>query len=173
MNTINFEIIYQKSSEMLADYLSKNVVNSIQIEDGQMEKTHDLEDWISDIKKWMLNGTQVNNANVKKYLNYYWANRFFIEDNLLLVRIQYRGEPYGVWYLGKQILGTSCNHVCMINCFQQSDFTNGVLKDSNIGKVILFVAYWSLKFLVPYWNWKLPMAYWNLKLTIAYLQIRN
>ena len=92
MNTIDFEIIYQKSSEMLADYLSQNVIDSLQIEDGQMEKTHDLEDWIFDIKKWMLNGTQVNNANVKKHLNYYWANRFFIyysvfQDHLVKTRL--------------------------------------------------------------------------------------
>jgi hypothetical protein len=93
MSTYDFEIIYQKGSEMLADYLSQNVVNSIQIEDGQMEKDQDAEEWISDIKKWMLNGTQANNANAKRYLNYYWANRFFIQDNLLWVRIQNRGEP--------------------------------------------------------------------------------
>jgi hypothetical protein len=93
MNTYDFEIIYQKGSEMPADYLSQNIVDSIQIEDGQMEKAQDAEEWISDIKKWMLNGTQVNNANAKRYLNYYWANRFFIEDNLLWVRIRYRGEP--------------------------------------------------------------------------------
>jgi hypothetical protein len=34
MNTYDFEIIYQKGSEMPADYLSQNVVDSIQIEDG-------------------------------------------------------------------------------------------------------------------------------------------
>jgi recombinational DNA repair protein RecR len=55
MNTYNFEIIYQKGSEMPADYLSQNVVESIQIEDGQMEKAQDTEEWISDIKNWMLN----------------------------------------------------------------------------------------------------------------------
>ncbi len=47
---------------MPADYLSRNVVDSIQIEDGQMEKAQDAEEWISDIKKWMLNGIPVNNA---------------------------------------------------------------------------------------------------------------
>ena len=62
---------------MPADYLSRNVVDSIQIEDGQIEKAQDAEEWISDIKKWMLNGVPVNNAKAKSYLNYYWANRFF------------------------------------------------------------------------------------------------
>jgi hypothetical protein len=96
MNTYDFEIIYQKGSEMPADYLSRNVVDSIQIRDGQMEKAQDAKEWISEIKKWMLNGTLVINANAKRYLNYYWANRFFIEDNLLWVRIQYRGESLRV-----------------------------------------------------------------------------
>jgi hypothetical protein len=93
LNTYDFEIIYQKGNEMPADNLSTNVVDSIQIEDGQMGKAQDTKEWISDIKKWILNGTPVNNANAKIYLNYYWANRFFIEDDLLWVRIQYRGEP--------------------------------------------------------------------------------
>jgi hypothetical protein len=71
MNTYDFEIIYQKGSEMPADYLSRNVVNSIQIEDGQMEKAQDAEEWISDIKKWMHNVVPVNNAKAKSYFKYY------------------------------------------------------------------------------------------------------
>jgi hypothetical protein len=51
MNTYDFEIIYQKSSEIPADYLNRNVVDSIQIEDGQMEKAQDAKEWISNIKK--------------------------------------------------------------------------------------------------------------------------
>jgi hypothetical protein len=47
----------------------------------------------------MVNGTQINNANAKKYLNYYWANRFFIKDNLLWVRIQYIKESSRVCVL--------------------------------------------------------------------------
>ena len=79
LGTIHFKIIYQKGSEKPADYLSQNVVNSIQIEDGQMEKAQDSEEWISDIKKWMLNGVPVFNKNAKRYLNYYWANRLLLE----------------------------------------------------------------------------------------------
>ncbi len=59
MNTYDFEIIYQKGSEIPADYLSRNVVDSIQIEDWQMEKAQDAKEWIADIKKWMLNGPQL------------------------------------------------------------------------------------------------------------------
>jgi hypothetical protein len=83
LGTIHFKIIYQKGSEIPADYLSQNVVNSIQIEDGQMEKAQDSEEWISDIKKWMLNSVPAHNENAKQYLNYYWANRLLLEDNLL------------------------------------------------------------------------------------------
>jgi len=36
MNTYEFEIIYQKGSEMPAGFLSWNVVYSIQIKDRQM-----------------------------------------------------------------------------------------------------------------------------------------
>ncbi len=35
-----------------------------------MKKAQNEEEWISDVKKWMLSGTQVNNANAKKYFIY-------------------------------------------------------------------------------------------------------
>jgi hypothetical protein len=78
---------------MPANYLNWNFVDSIKIGDRQMKKAQNEEEWISDVKKWMLSGTQVNNANAKKYFIYNWANTFFSKDNLLWVRIPYRGEP--------------------------------------------------------------------------------
>jgi hypothetical protein len=78
-----------------------------------MEKAQDTEEWVSDIKKWMLSETQVNNANAKEYLNYYWANKFFIEDNLLRVRIQYRGKPSRVCVV---LPSTKINRVNTFQC---------------------------------------------------------
>jgi hypothetical protein len=52
MMTFNFDIIYQKGSEMPADFLSQNVVYAIKVnlnvglERDEMEKTQDQEDWI-------------------------------------------------------------------------------------------------------------------------------
>jgi hypothetical protein len=96
VKTYDLEIIYQKGSEMPADNLSCNVVDSIRIKYGHMEKAQDAKELLSNNKKWMLNRTQVNSANAKRYLNYYWANIFFIKDNHLWVRTQYKGEPLGV-----------------------------------------------------------------------------
>lgn len=64
--------------------------------DGHKEKAQDPEEWISDINKWMLNGTQVSNIKAKTYLNYYWANRSFLEYNLFWVGLQYWGEQLRV-----------------------------------------------------------------------------
>jgi hypothetical protein len=68
----------------------------------------------------MLNGTKVNNANAKKYSNYYLANSFFIQDNLLWVRVQLRGK---------------LSRVCVV---LPSTKINRVLKD---GHGTLFIAH--------------------------------
>ena len=62
----NFEIIYQKGSEMPADFLSWNVVsqlrqkhiNSLQFENQDFELEQDKEPWIKEIKDWMMTGSE-------------------------------------------------------------------------------------------------------------------
>ena len=95
MLEFDFEIIYQKGSEMPADFLSRNVVDMISAisDDEEMEKLQNEETWIKEIKAFMLNNTPIQDHKAKLCMNYYWANRFFIENNLLWVRFQYRGEP--------------------------------------------------------------------------------
>ena len=98
LNYNNCKIIYQKVSEMSADYyLSQNVIYSIRIEygwtQGKSSRPRRVNLWR---KKWMLNGTQVSNIKAKTYLNYYWANRSFLEYNLFWVGLQYWGEQLRV-----------------------------------------------------------------------------
>jgi hypothetical protein len=97
----NFEIIYQKGSEMPADFLSRNVisqlrqkrVNSLQFETQDFELEQDKEPWIKEIKDWMMTGSECKTPTAISYMKNYWNNRFFIEDDLLWVRIKIRGEP--------------------------------------------------------------------------------
>jgi len=77
---------------MAADFLSRNVVEMIQVDD-QLEKEQQNEEWIKQIKAWMLNGTECTDSTAKFLMKHYWANNIFIEDNVLWVRIKYRGEP--------------------------------------------------------------------------------
>ena len=96
MNEYDFEIIYQKGSEMPADYLSRNVVDVIQIDDEEIIQAQNDTVWIKQVKSNMLNNTLVTDEKAKICLRNYGGNRFFIENDLLWVRFQYRGEPHRV-----------------------------------------------------------------------------
>ena len=89
----DFEIIYQKGSEMPADYLSRNVVDLVHCDDEEMVKAQEEEIWIKEIKSYMLNHTPIKDQNAKLLMNHYWGNRFFIDNDLLWTRLNYRGEP--------------------------------------------------------------------------------
>ena len=93
MLTYDFEIRYQKGSEMPADFLSRNVVELIQTDNETLQKNQNKEEWIREIKAWMLNGTPCKNKTAQNAMKNYWANKFFIEDDLLWTRFKYKGEP--------------------------------------------------------------------------------
>jgi hypothetical protein len=85
---------------MLADFLSQNVVsqfcqsriNSLNLEDQNLEPDQDQGPWIKEIKNWMLTGAECKSTSAISYKKNYWNNQFFIEDDLLWVRIKIRGE---------------------------------------------------------------------------------
>ena len=92
MLTYDFETIYLMGSEMPADFLSRNVVEAISTNDIQIEKDQNSEEWIKQVKSWMLNGHPCSEP-VAKTVQLYLKQKFFIEDNILWIRVQYRGEP--------------------------------------------------------------------------------
>ncbi len=53
----------------------------------------DQEPWIKKIKDWMINGSECKTTSAISYMKTYWRNQYFIEDDLLWVRIKVRGEP--------------------------------------------------------------------------------
>ncbi len=53
--------------------------------------------WIKEIKDWMMTGSECKTPTAISYMKNYWNNRFFIEDDLLWVRIKIRGEPARVY----------------------------------------------------------------------------
>ena len=93
MLTYDFEIRYQKGSEMPADFLSRNVVELIQLDNKTLQRNQNKEEWIKEIKAWMLNVTPYKNRTAQNAMKNYWANKFFIKDDLLWTRFKYRGEP--------------------------------------------------------------------------------
>ena len=96
MLNFDFEIMYQKGSEMPADFLSRNVVDMVNFmtdDNESMAFTQNQEPWIKEIKAWMTTGVECKSALGKDLMKNYWQNMFFIEEDLLWVRIQYKGEP--------------------------------------------------------------------------------
>jgi len=89
----DFEIILRTSREMPAEFLGKDVVNLIKVNNSQMEKDQNQEEWIRQIKGWLLNGTSCSNPRARNAMTTYMKNKLFIEDNLLWIRITNRNEP--------------------------------------------------------------------------------
>ncbi len=85
LRAFDFEIIYRKGKEMLSDFSSHQVINLIQINNRQMEKDQDWEDWIQQLKQWRLNRTECTHPTAKILTKDYLSKMFFIKDNLLRV----------------------------------------------------------------------------------------
>ncbi|MGV0994312.1 MAG: reverse transcriptase domain-containing protein, partial [Mycobacterium sp.] len=89
----DFEIIYQKGSEMPADFLSRNVVNVINVSNDEWRKIQKDEKWIHEAQQWVLNKTMPTEPLAKQIMNKYWDNKLFVDDELLWVRHTVKGEP--------------------------------------------------------------------------------
>lgn len=92
MNQFDFDIIYKKGSEMPADFLSRNVVASINLTNQQLIQQQDDDPFIRPIKNYLLNRTLPSdpqqNTLVKRL-----AMDCFIEDQLVWRRIKRSYEP--------------------------------------------------------------------------------
>ena len=92
LRAFDFEIIYRKGNEMPSGFSSRQVVNLIQIDNRQMEKDQNREEWIRQLKAWRLNGTECFHHTAKILAKDYLSKMFFIKDDILWVRIQTKGE---------------------------------------------------------------------------------
>jgi len=79
----DFEIVYQKGSEMPADFLSRNVVNRIQMDNKQWQQEQDNEEWIVQLRKWILNKEKPSNYVAMQFTDKYWEDKLFVENGLL------------------------------------------------------------------------------------------
>ncbi len=65
LRAFDFEIIYRKGNEMPSDFLSRQIVNLIRIDNIQMEKDQNREELIRQLKDWRLNGTECSHPTAK------------------------------------------------------------------------------------------------------------
>ena len=103
MNQFDFEILYKKGSEMPADFLSRNVVNSISLSNEKLIEQQDLDPFIKLIKAFLLNRQLPANhpdpASIRRL-----AFDCFLEDGLVWRRIKRNYEPSRVVLLLPQSL---------------------------------------------------------------------
>ena len=103
MNQFDFEIIYKKGSEMPADFLSRNIVDSISLSNEELIKQQDLDPFIKTIKAFLLN-RQLPVSPEQQQAVKRLAMECFVEDELVWRRIKRAYEPSRVVLLLPQSL---------------------------------------------------------------------
>ena len=85
MNTFDFEIVYKKGSEMPADFLSRNVVESIEQDHHSLAHQQDMDEITSTIKQFLINRIIPNSDHLQKLIKLH-AQDCFVENNILWKR---------------------------------------------------------------------------------------
>jgi hypothetical protein len=63
MNAYDFDIIYKKGSEMLADYLSRNIVNAISWDSTELAQAQDTDPLLKSLKNFLLHKELLASSN--------------------------------------------------------------------------------------------------------------
>jgi len=92
MNSYDFTIQYKKGSEMPADFLSRNVVDSIKWDDMNLAQEQDKDELIRGIKEFLLNRKTPDNSKIWSAIKGL-AMDCFVEDGIIWKRIKRQGEP--------------------------------------------------------------------------------
>jgi hypothetical protein len=92
MNTFDFEIVYKKGSEMLADYLSCNLVSAISWNSDELLQAQAADLLIKALKSFLLN-KELPHDNKCQSLVKLFSIDCFIEDGLVWRRIKCQFEP--------------------------------------------------------------------------------
>jgi hypothetical protein len=92
MNTFDFEIIYKKGSEMLSDYLSRNLISAISWNSDELLQAHTADPLIKALKIFLLNKELPHDPKCQSLVKLF-SNDCFIEDGLVWHRIKRQFEP--------------------------------------------------------------------------------
>jgi len=79
MQTFNFKIVYKKGLEMLADYLSCNIVDAIFLQPSQLQQDQEHDPLIQHLNIFLLHRELPQDAHLQSLIQLY-KNDFFVED---------------------------------------------------------------------------------------------
>ena len=89
MNTYDFKIIYKKGSEMPADFLSRNVIGAISLENQNLAHLQQQDPFLMKLRQFLLH-KMLPEEDAKLIMQL--ANDVFIENDVLLRRIKIPNE---------------------------------------------------------------------------------
>ncbi len=92
MNSFNFEIVYKKGSEMPADFLSRNVIDSISWNNQQMQQEQNKDTITKALKAYLLNRELPDDPKCQSEVRNF-ANDCFIDNDIVWRRIKRQFEP--------------------------------------------------------------------------------
>ena len=92
MNIYNFDICYKKGSEMPADYLSRQAVDSISWDSNELLQAQNNDSLIAKIKNYILH-RQIPSDNLAQTTVRHYALDCFVENEIVWRRLKRAGEP--------------------------------------------------------------------------------
>jgi hypothetical protein len=103
MNTFDFEIMYKKGSEMPADFLSRNAVDSINLDYDELAKQQVTDQCLKDLRNFLLHRQLPADENQRRIV-YQMSTDCFLEHDVLWKRIKERTGPGRVVVLLPEVL---------------------------------------------------------------------
>jgi hypothetical protein len=105
MNTFDFKIVYKKGSEMPADFLSRNVIDSISWNNEEIQQEQQKDPLIKAPKNYLLNRELPNDQKCQNVVRNF-ANDCFVDNDIVWRRIKRQFEPSRVVIFLPQALVT-------------------------------------------------------------------
>jgi hypothetical protein len=111
INSIYFDIIYKKGSEMPADYLSHNLVSAISWDSKELLQAQNADHLIKALKVFLLNKELPHEAKCQSLIKLL-SNNCFIEDGFIWRCVKHQFEPSQVVLSASQVLDTLVKAHC-------------------------------------------------------------
>ena len=92
MNVYDFEIVYIKGKDIPADFLSRNAVESINLDHSALAKEQQTDDILSALRKYLLQREISPDVRIQKAVNNL-ADRSFVENDVLWLRVKNETGP--------------------------------------------------------------------------------
>ena len=92
MNVYDFEIVYIKGKDIPADFLSRNAVESINLDHSALAKEQQTDEILSALRKYLLQREISSDERIQKAVNNL-ADRSFVENDVLWLRVKNETGP--------------------------------------------------------------------------------